>query len=239
MNAARPCPQRTFAKGQPSPARFHATFTVLNFARGSIADLTSAVLYKFFARPYYPLALLLWRKKNKTASQVTAAPATSDRFATACSGSYFREGAAGRLMKPKRTILCVDEDERSLSVHKVMLETRGYRVVACSDSNLAIEAMKLGGIDLVLADLPLPKPGGGTFVDQVKAISPATPAIIFKGPSGVCAGGTLADILVSRSNCNAAQLLDHIRMALVRKRGPKPSLTRGQVAQPYVPRHSA
>ena len=36
-------------------------------------------------------------------------------------------------MKPKRTILCVDEDERSLSIRKVMLETRGYRVVACSE----------------------------------------------------------------------------------------------------------
>ena len=142
-------------------------------------------------------------------------------------------------MKPKRTILCVDEDERSLSIHKVMLETRGYRVVACSDPGLAIEAMKSGGIDLVLADLPMPKPDGGRLVDQLKTISPATPAIVFKGSSGACSDGMLADILLSRSSCNAAQLLDHIRTALVRKRGPKPSLTRGHLTPPCLPRHMA
>ena len=29
-------------------------------------------------------------------------------------------------MKPKRTILCVDDNEQSLSIRKVLLETRGY-----------------------------------------------------------------------------------------------------------------
>ena len=36
----------------------------------------------------------------------------------------------GGCMKPKRTILCVDDNEQSLSIRKVRLETRGYRVVA-------------------------------------------------------------------------------------------------------------
>ena len=129
-------------------------------------------------------------------------------------------------MKPKRTILCVDEDERSLSVLKVMLETRGYRVMACSNPDRAVEAMKSGGIDLVLADLPLPKPEGSQLVDRLKSISPATPAIVFKGASGACPDGLLADVLLSKSSCNAAQLLDHIRIALVRKRGPKPASVR-------------
>jgi two-component system, OmpR family, response regulator CpxR len=145
-------------------------------------------------------------------------------------------------MKPKRTILCVDEDERSLSIHKVMLETRGYRVVACSNPGHAIEAMKSGGIDLVLADLPMPKPDGGRLVDQLKAISPTTPAIVFKGSSGASADGMLADMLVSRSSCTVAQLLDYIRVALIRKRGPKPTMTRGQIPQSFLshlPRHPA
>ena len=137
-------------------------------------------------------------------------------------------------MKPKRTILCVDEDERSLSIHKVMLETRGYRVVACSNSDLAIAAMQAGGIDLVLADLPIVKPEGGRLVDQLKSISPTTPAIVFKGAAGACPDGLLADLLLSKSNCNAAQLLDHIRIALVRKRGPKPAASRAQVAGQFA-----
>jgi CheY-like chemotaxis protein len=129
-------------------------------------------------------------------------------------------------MKPKRTILCVDEDERSLSIHKVMLETRGYRVVACSVHEQAVEAMRSGIIDLVLADLPMPKPDGSRLVDELKAISPSTPAIVFKSASGACSDAMLADLLVSKSNCSPVQLLDHIRVALIRKRGPKPASIR-------------
>jgi len=140
----------------------------------------------------------------------------------------FREGAPDVLMKPKRTILCVDEDEHSLSIYKVMLTTRGYRVVACSNPDEAIEIMKVGGIDLVIADLPMPKLDARGLVDQLKAISPSTPAIVFKGPSGTCSDAALADILLSRSSCNPAQLLDHVKAALVRKRGPKPAVMRPQ-----------
>jgi two-component system, OmpR family, response regulator CpxR len=214
---------------------------MLLFAKNALADLTSAVLYRPDAQPYYPIASCSGAKKL-TAFHVTAVAAASIRLPQARLGGCLREMAASRRMKPKRTILCVDEDERSLSVHKVMLETRGYRVVACSNSDLAVQAMKAGGIDLVLADLPLPKADGSRLVDQLKAISPATPAIVFKGASGASADGMLADILVSRSSCNAAQLLDHVRLALVRKRGPKPSMTRGNISQsftPPLPRHSA
>jgi len=128
-------------------------------------------------------------------------------------------------MKPKRTILCVDQDERSLSIRKIMLQTRGYRVIACSDPTLAVEAMRGGGIDLILADLVLPKLNGGKIVDELKAISPSTPAIVFSGVAGACSDDTLADVFLSKSDCSAAQLLDHVRVALVRKRGPKPAIT--------------
>ena len=59
-------------------------------------------------------------------------------------------------MKPKRTILCVDDNEQSLSIRKVMLETRGYRVVACTSGQDALEHFKKGGVDLVLTDLIMP-----------------------------------------------------------------------------------
>ncbi len=36
-------------------------------------------------------------------------------------------------MKPKKTILCVDDNEQSLSIRKILLETRGYRVVVCNN----------------------------------------------------------------------------------------------------------
>ena len=56
-------------------------------------------------------------------------------------------------MKPKKTILCVDDNEQYLSIRKILLETRGYRVVACSTGAQALEAFGRGGVDLVLTDL--------------------------------------------------------------------------------------
>jgi len=133
-------------------------------------------------------------------------------------------------MKPKRTILCVDEDERSLSIRKVMLETRGYRVVVCSEAGRAVDLMKAGGIDLVLADLMMLKLSSAKLIDQLKAISPGTPAIVFSSALGHCPEDVLADVFLSKTNCSAAQLLDHIRAALVRKRGPKPAVATATAA---------
>ena len=71
-------------------------------------------------------------------------------------------------MKPKRTILCVDDNEQSLSIRKVMLETRGYRVIACSSGEEALERFKKGGVDLVLTDLVMPGVDGSKLIDAIK-----------------------------------------------------------------------
>ena len=47
-------------------------------------------------------------------------------------------------MRPKKTILCVDDNEQALSVRKFMLETRGYRVLASLVPEEAIEALSPG-----------------------------------------------------------------------------------------------
>ena len=35
-------------------------------------------------------------------------------------------------MRPRKTIVCVEDNEQILSVRKFLLETRGYRVLAMS-----------------------------------------------------------------------------------------------------------
>lgn len=124
-------------------------------------------------------------------------------------------------MKPKRTILCIDDDERSLSVRKVLLETRGYRVLTCSDPECAIEAMKGGGIDLILSDLMMPKLSGAKLIDQLKAISPGTPALLFSGSVNCCNEDHLADAWLPKGEFAPMELLERIRVLLIRKRGPK------------------
>jgi two-component system response regulator CpxR len=124
-------------------------------------------------------------------------------------------------MKPKRTILCVDDDERSLSIRKVLLQTRGYRVVTSTDPQHALQLVRNGGIDLVLADLMMPILSGAKLIDQIKAISPHTPALLFSGSVNCCAEDTLADGWLPKGEFAPLELLERIRVLLVRKRGPK------------------
>ena len=124
-------------------------------------------------------------------------------------------------MKPKRTILCVDDDERSLSIRKVLLQTRGYRVVTSTDPQHALQLIRDGGIDLVLTDLMMPKLSGAKLIDQMKAISPHTPALLFSGSVNCCAEDTLADGWLPKGEFAPLELLERIRVLLIRKRGPK------------------
>ena len=128
-------------------------------------------------------------------------------------------------MKPKRTILCVDDDERSLSVRKVLLQTRGYRVLTCSDPERAIETMKGGGIDLVLSDLMMPKLDGARLIEQLKSISPETPALLFSGCVSCCPEEHLADAWIPKGELAPMELLERIRVLLIRKRGPKRTIS--------------
>ena len=124
-------------------------------------------------------------------------------------------------MKVKKTILCVDDNEQNLSVRKVMLETRGYRVVACNNGQDALEAFRRGGIDLVLSDLLMPGLDGTDLIERIKSESPCLPAILFSGKIKVYEKDTRADVFLPKGTYAPAELLERIRTLLVRKRGPK------------------
>jgi two-component system, OmpR family, response regulator CpxR len=125
------------------------------------------------------------------------------------------------MMRPKKTILCVDDNEQSLSIRKVMLETRGYRVVTTNSGHQALQLFKDGGIDLVLSDLVMPDFTGDKLVAAIKDASPETPAILFSGKIKVYEKNTRADIFLPKGTYAPAELLERIRLMLVKKRGPR------------------
>lgn len=132
----------------------------------------------------------------------------------------------GHRMKPKRTILCVDDNEQSLSHRKIMLETRGYRVVICTRGQEALERFKQGGIDLVLTDMAMPGLDGPQLIAAVKNLSPHTPAILISSKARVYVHDSQADVFLARGMYAPADLLERIRQLLLRKRGPKRTIPR-------------
>jgi two-component system, OmpR family, response regulator CpxR len=124
-------------------------------------------------------------------------------------------------MKPKRTILCVDDNEQSLSYRKIMLETRGYRVAGYSKGEEALQRFTQGGIDLVVTDMAMPGLDGPQLIAAIKKVSPHTPAILISSKVRTYDHDSQADVFLARGMYAPADLLEKIRLLLVRKRGPK------------------
>ena len=124
-------------------------------------------------------------------------------------------------MKPKRTILSVDDNEQSLSYRKIMLETRGYRVASFTRGEEALERFKQGDIDLVVTDMAMPGMDGPQLIAAVKSISPQIPTILISSKARVYDHDSQADVFLARGMYAPADLLERIRLLLVRKRGPK------------------
>jgi len=72
-------------------------------------------------------------------------------------------------VRPKKTILCVDDNEQSLSIRKFMLETRGYAVITCTTGQDALLTFTRKGADLVLTDLMMPFMDGVALVRALRA----------------------------------------------------------------------
>jgi DNA-binding response OmpR family regulator len=111
-----------------------------------------------------------------------------------------------------------------------MLETRGYRVIPCLNGDDALARFKKGGIDLVLADLIMPGLDGARLIEEIKSLSPRTPAILLSGKVRIYERDTHADVFLPKGMYAPAELLERIRLLLVRKRGPTRAHPRPQPA---------
>jgi len=124
-------------------------------------------------------------------------------------------------MRPKKVILCVDDNEQELSVLKFMLATNGYRVVSASNGQQAISLFAETPVDLVLADFAMPQMNGSQLVDRLKQIASHVPMILLGDPQRMAGEMHAADALLAKKNCSPQELLERIKVMSARKRGPR------------------
>ena len=115
----------------------------------------------------------------------------------------------------------MDDNEQSLSHRKIMLETRGYRVASFARGEEALERFRAGGIDLVIADMAMPGLDGPQLIAKIKEASPQTPAILISSKVRIYDHDSRADVFLTKGMYAPADLLERVRLLLVRKRGPK------------------
>jgi two-component system, OmpR family, response regulator CpxR len=136
------------------------------------------------------------------------------------------KGVAPNIMRPKKIILCVDDNELELSVLKFMLATNGYRVVAANNGQEAIGIFSDTAVDLVLSDYAMPQMNGDQLVNRLKQIASHVPMILLGDPQKM--GDQLhgADALLAKKSCSPQELLERIKVMSARKRGPRKGAVR-------------
>jgi CheY-like chemotaxis protein len=150
------------------------------------------------------------RTANQPIRSLAYPPATTGRNETA--------------LRPKKTILCVDDNEQALSVRTFLLETRGYRVIPALSPQHALEVVKQsmpGSLDLLLSDLNMPQMDGNELVRRAKQLQPTLPAMIVSGTTGSNDRACCADVFLPKGASSPAEMIERIRVLVARKRGPK------------------
>jgi two-component system response regulator CpxR len=124
-------------------------------------------------------------------------------------------------MRPKKVILCVDDNEQELSVMSFMLATNGYRVVPATSGQEAIGLFARTQVDLVLADFAMPQMNGSQLVNRLKQIASHVPMILLGDPQAMGGQIHVADALLAKKQCSPQDLLERIKVMSARKRGPR------------------
>jgi two-component system response regulator CpxR len=130
-------------------------------------------------------------------------------------------------MRPKKTILCVDDNEQVLSIRTFLLQTRGYRVVALGSPQEALDTISNslpGAIDLLLCDLLMPQMDGNELVRRAKQLHPSLPAMIVSGTVTTYDRAGRADCFLPKGAASPAELLERVRILVARKRGPRKAI---------------
>jgi DNA-binding response OmpR family regulator len=129
--------------------------------------------------------------------------------------------SSSQTMRPKKIILCIDDNEQELSVLKFMLATNGYRVISACNGQEAIGIFAETPVDLVLADFGLPQMNGCQLVERLKQIASHVPMILLGDPQKMAGEMHSADALLAKKNCSPQELLERIKVMSARKRGPR------------------
>jgi CheY-like chemotaxis protein len=76
-----------------------------------------------------------------------------------------------------KTVLCVDDEKIGLRVRKIMLESRGYRVLTANDGTEGLKVFDENHVDLVVLDYFMPELNGGEVATEMRRRRPGVPIV--------------------------------------------------------------
>jgi two-component system, OmpR family, response regulator CpxR len=97
------------------------------------------------------------------------------------SATDFSEEPLSKTKEAKPLILCIEDNERYLSLRKAVLERDGFDIVAASTGEQALEILGEAPVCLTISDHMLRGMTGVQLAKQMKALKPDVPIVIHSG----------------------------------------------------------
>jgi DNA-binding NtrC family response regulator len=130
-------------------------------------------------------------------------------------------------MRPKKTVLCVGPCEFRLSRQAFVLETHGYRVLRATTAAGALKVIAEREVrpDVLVTEYELDDFSGNRLAEDAKLMSPDLPVLVISHMMVTFDNATSANRFLPKMHCDAATVLDSIRILASRRPGPKKTLT--------------
>ena len=81
----------------------------------------------------------------------------------------------------QKTLLCVDDNQSSLKIWKIILEDSGYKVLTASSGREGLEVFASNAIDAVILDYQMPEMNGELVAAEMKRTNPEIPILMLSG----------------------------------------------------------
>ncbi len=85
------------------------------------------------------------------------------------------------MARRQKTLLCVDDNQSSLKICKIILEDFGYKVLTASSGREGLEVFASNAIDAVILDYQMPEMNGELVAAEMKRTNPEIPILMLSG----------------------------------------------------------
>ena len=85
------------------------------------------------------------------------------------------------MAKRQKTLLCIDDNQSSLNICKIVLEDVGYKVSTASSAREGLEIFASHVIDAVIVDYQMPEMNGELVAAEMRRTKPQVPILMLSG----------------------------------------------------------
>ena len=110
-----------------------------------------------------------------------------------------------------RTVLCVEDEKLQLQLRKMLFESAGYIVLQAASAKTAMELFRSHHVDAVVMDYWLSGTNGTAVAEEMKALRPRTPIVMFSGFPSLPGEGAIVDAWLRKGVVEPEDILSEVK----------------------------